>query len=76
MAVAAQPSAGGCGTYLESFPGPAPSAARSSDHTAHVCNLEAPAHLHGGPSPRPRPWFPTTPSLGPLQYDLMATSSA
>lgn len=75
MAVAAQPSAGGCGTYLESFPGPAPSAAHSSDHTAHVCNLEAPAHLHGGPAPRLlQPG--TTPSLGPLQYDLMATSSA
>lgn len=75
MAVAAQPSAGGCGTYLESVPGPAPSAAHSSDHTAHVCNLEAP----GTPARWPRPPSPqpgTTPSLGPLQYDLMATSSA
>lgn len=59
MAVAAQPSAGGCGTYLESFPGPAPSAAHSSDHTAHVCNLEAPAHLHGGPSPVSATWYHT-----------------
>lgn len=65
MAVAAQPSAGGCGTYLESFPGPAPSAAHSSDHTAHVCNLEAPAHLHGGPSPVPAPGSPPHPHLAP-----------
>lgn len=64
MAVAAQPSAGGCGTYLESFPGPVPSAAHSSDHTAHVCNLEAPAHLHGGPAPRLRSLVPH-PHLAP-----------
>lgn len=43
MAVAAQPSAGGCGTYLESFPGPAP-LQRTVLTTLRMCATWRPLH--------------------------------